>query len=111
MAQIVGDFQKGTKVISSLDTYNHTAASSSMYTVTLAMSEQPPSGLVIQIKQNSSVIATSTTPTTAQGIVQLQAVINASINDVIGVVVSSSSATDRAINQIKGILNIRQGTF
>jgi hypothetical protein len=110
MATVVGQFEKGTKVISNLDTYNHTAATAGMFTVTLAMSEQPPSGLTIQIKQNSTVIATSTTPAATQGIVQLQAIINAAVNDVIGVVVSSSTPTDQAINQIKGILNIRPGT-
>lgn len=110
MATIVGDFQKGTKVISNLDTYNHTAAAASMYTVSLAMSEQPPSGLVIQIKQNGSTIATAPAPTAAQQVCQISTVLNCAANDLISVVISSAVPTDQNINAIKGILNIRQGT-
>jgi len=104
---ITGIFQ--SKVISNLDTYNHTALTAGPYMVKVDVSELPPSGLTIAIKQNSTTIATSVAPTAAQGVVSLQAVIFCSVNDVIGVVLSSSQASDSAINSIKGILNIHPG--
>jgi hypothetical protein len=98
-----------SKVISNLDTYNHTALLASMYTVSCTVSEQPPSGLTITIEKNGSPVAATSAPAATQGVVQLSAALNCAVNDLISVVVVSSSPSDIAINQIKGILVIRPG--
>lgn len=96
--------------ICALDTYNHTALQASMYVVEVDMSMIPPSGLSIVIKQNSSTKLTSIVPTAAQNHVRARIVLNCAINDVIGVVVSSPSASDSGPNAVQGILNIRVGS-
>jgi hypothetical protein len=100
-----------TKVISNLDTYNHTALLNSMYSVSIVVTEQPPSGVVLTIQQNGSTKATtSVAPAAAQGVVSLQVVLNCLVNDVIGVIVSSAAASDTQLNTVKGILKISPGT-
>lgn len=110
MAQIISGISE-TKVISSLDTYNHTTKAASMYSVTVTLSEIPTSGLSIVIKQNSSTIATSIAATPNQNSISLQTVINCALNDVIGIVITSTSAVEAGPNQFKGILNIHQGSI
>jgi len=109
MATIISGISK-SKVLSNLDTYNHTALTAGMYNVSISLSEQPPSGVSILIKQNSTTIASFSSPAATQGVINLQALLNCAINDVIGVVISSSSASDQTINSIKAILNIHQGS-
>lgn len=99
-----------SKVISNLDTYNHTTLAAGMYTVSIQVSEIPPSGVTLSIKQNSSTIASVSVPAAAQQLTQLRVVINCAISDVLGVVIASSTAREAGPNQIKGILNIHQGS-
>ena len=110
MATVITDLIS-TKVLNSLDTYNHTAKAASMYYVSIQLNEVPPSGISIVIKQNSSTIASLSSPAASQSVMNLQAVLNCALNDVIGVVISSSSAIDQGPNAFKAILNIHQGSF
>lgn len=99
-----------SKVINSLNTYNHTALNNGMYMVSISLTEQPPSGVSILLQQNGSTKASFSSPAAQQGVINLQVVMNCSVNDVIGTVISSSSAGDQGLNVIKGILNIHQGS-
>lgn len=110
MSQTITGISK-TKVLNSLDTYNHTAQASTMYMVSISVSEQPPSGVIITIQQNGSQKAISSAPAAAQGVVQLQIVLNCAANDVISVILSSAVTSDSKINSIRGLLNIHQGSF
>jgi len=109
MAQTITGISQ-TKVINALDTYNHTALNDGMYSVSITLSEQPPSGMSILIKQNSSTKASFSSPVPSQQAINLQVVMNCAANDVIGVVLSSSNANDQQLNSIKAILNIHQGS-
>lgn len=100
-----------SKVLSNLNTYNHTALQTSMYTVSIRLTEIPPSGVSIVIKQNSSTIATSVAPSSTQNHIELRAQLNCTINDVIGVVLSSAVASDSLANTVKAILDINIGAL
>lgn len=110
MAQTITRIDQ-SKVISQLDTYNHTALQNSMYMVSVDMSEVPPSGISIVINQNGSPKATSTAPSATQSNIKLQVVLNCAASDVIGIAITSSNAIDKALNGIKGILSIHTGSF
>lgn len=98
-----------SKILTNLDTYNHTALSTQMYGVSVQLSEIPPSGITITIKQNSSTIASTVAPANGQSTVQLQCLMNCTANDVIGVILASSSAVDAQLNDFKAILRITAG--
>jgi len=100
-----------SKVLSNLDTYNHTVLSSSMYMVSVQASERPVSGLSIVIQQNGVTKATSIAPASTQELVSLQIVLNCAVNDVIAVVLSSSVAEDQKMNRVKALLDIHAGSF
>lgn len=93
-----------------LDTYNHTAATTGIYTIEVRMTENPPSGVSILIKQGSSTVATAVTPRSQQTNVTVRAVINATQGDVLSVITSSSSAIDQQLNNLKTEINLRQGS-
>lgn len=108
MATIITGISQ-TKVLSNLDTYNHTAMQASMYKVEVQMSENPPSGLTITIQQNGVTKASTSTPASSQAVVDLQVLLNCAPNDLISVILASSNAQEAAPNQIKGILKISVG--
>jgi len=108
MATIIPKIES-SHVINQLDTYTHTAAASTMYTVSVAINEIPPSGITVLIKQNSSTIASLSAPAAAQSVMNLSAVINATASDALNVVIASSTPSDQGGNSFKGILTIRQG--
>lgn len=108
MSQIISGITQA-KVLNTLDTYNHTALAASMYTVSVELYEIPPSGVTIAIKQGASTIITSAVPAITQNHITVRAALNCAINDVIGVVIASSTASDTGPNAIKAVLNIRQG--
>ena len=95
--------------VNSLDTYVHTALAASPYTIHVHAEEIPPSGLIITIEQNSTVIATSSVPAASQNHVELSALIMASINDSLKVILSSSVASDAGLNTCKAVISISQG--
>lgn len=100
-----------TKVLSNLDTYNHTTLAASMYNVKCTLSEQPPSGVIITIQQNGVTKATTTTaPAATQQLVELAVTMNCAISDLLSVIITSSNPTDTGKNAIKAILNIHQGS-
>jgi len=100
-----------TNILTNLDTYNHTALANSIYTVNVQLTETPPSGMSITIKQNSSTMASISSPAASQSVMNLQVQLNCAINDTISVVLASSSAIDQQLNNIRAILEISQGTI
>lgn len=99
-----------TKVLSNLDTYNHTALTAGMYMVAVRATEIPPSGLLLTIQQNSVTKATAALPAASQSHIELQVVLNCAINDVISVILSSGSTSDTQLNTVKASLNIHVGS-
>lgn len=99
----------GTQTYVGLNTYNHTAAATSLYTIEVRCTEVPTSTLSIVIKNNSSTLATSATPAAGQNNINLRAQVNCTLNDVIGVVVTSSSPIDQQLNNVQTTITIRQG--
>lgn len=99
-----------TQPISNLDTYVYTMNTTAMHVAKIRMSIIPPSGISILIKQNSSTVATLTTPTAAQGHVELSATINATSGDTVSFVIASSTATDQGPNCIAGLLDVHIGS-
>lgn len=110
MAQTISKISE-SQVINQFDTYNHTALRNSMYMVKIRMTDIPASGISILMKQNSTTKASFSSPTPGQSAIDLDVIMNCSINDVIGVVISSSTASDQLGNSFKAILTIRQGSF
>lgn len=109
MAQTVTGIES-SKVISNLDTYNHTTLAAGLYTVSLSMNEIPPSGVSIAIQLNASTKITSVAPSSTQSHVSVSLTMNCATSDLISVVVSSATASDANKNAVKGILSIRRGT-
>lgn len=92
-----------------LNTFNHTAASTGMYTVQVQCLENPPSSISILIKQNGSTKATSSAPRAAQAPIDIQTVLNCTQGDVISVVISSSADIDNQLNTVKANIIVRPG--
>lgn len=67
------------------------------------------SGLVVQLKQNSTVLATYGFPSPTQPIMGGSVVIAASAADVISFVASSLSDADNALNAVKSVVNLFTG--
>lgn len=109
MAQTINKIS-ASKVILALDTYNHTALNTGMYTTEVRLTEVPPSGISIAIKKNGSTQSTSIAPAAGQNHVDIVYTMSVTAADVIGVTLSSSTANDLEKNTIKGILSIRQGS-
>lgn len=100
-----------SKVISNLDTYNHTALQNSMYTVSLDLSEQPPSGCIITMSQNGTPRLVTAAPAATQLDIKASVVMNCAISDIISIAITSSTPSDITINSIKGILRITPGQY
>jgi hypothetical protein len=69
----------------------------------------PISGLVVTLKQNSTVKAVSSNPSPTQPIMGNSIVVSAAVNDVLSFVFSSLSDADNALNAVKSIINLYQG--
>lgn len=92
------------------DAANGTASPGFSYAVTQGSYGVPTvSGLVVQLKQNSTVLATYGFPTPTQPIMGGSVVIAGTAADVISVVISSLSDADNALNAVKSIVNLFQG--
>lgn len=98
-----------SKVINTLDTYNHTALLTSMYVVSCNINEIPPSGITIEIKQNGTSKLLTIAPTPAQSVINARVVLSCAAGDVIAIIVSSASVIDSQRNDFKGILSITPG--
>lgn len=110
MAQIISGIGQ-SKILTSLDTYNHTTLSSGMYKIALRVTDQPPSGLIINIQKNGSTIIGYSTSASTQSHIELQIVTNCAVSDVLTVIISSTTAIDTNINDFKATLVINQGSF
>ena len=108
MSQIISGIGK-TKILTNLDTYVHTALLASIYTVEVQLTETPPSGMSIVIQQNGSPMATLSAPAASQSVMDLQVKLNCAISDTISIVLASSSAIDKQLNNIRAILKITPG--
>jgi hypothetical protein len=98
-----------SKVLSNLDTYTHTVGLNSMYTVEIKVTEQPPSGLTVQIQKNGTPIVTAASPAASQNHIELRTILNCVVSDTISAVLSSSTPGDENINAIRAILKITPG--
>jgi hypothetical protein len=96
---------------SGTDTLNYTVSSTGAgtYTVHVEFTEVPPSGVSVIIKQNSSTVYTAATLGQTQGAQQFNYSQLYANSDVIGVVISSSTAIDKLANNVKAIVAVRQG--
>jgi hypothetical protein len=108
MATIINSISE-SKTVGSLDTYQHTALLTSPYTVAVRLTETPPSGCTITIKQNSTTIASTSAPAAAQQVINLRGVINATAGDVIQVIIASSAAIDQDPQSIQATIQIVPG--
>lgn len=110
MAQTINGISR-SKVISNLDTYNHTALQNSMYVVEVKMNETiTGSAVMIDIQQNGVSKSLVGPPISIRKGLNNRIILNCAASDLISVVVSSSALPDSGPNSIKGILNIRIGS-
>lgn len=109
MSQTITKLSRST-VINQLDTYFHTTLAATMYTVEVSMTDVPPSSLLVAIQQNGSTKLTSTAESATQNHTEARVTMNCAIGDTLTIVVSSTAPIDSQLNNIKGIINIRQGS-
>lgn len=88
-----------------------TAATGFSFAVNTAGSWGVPavSGLVVTLKQNSTVLQVKANPSPTQPTLSGQSIINCSANDVLSFVFSSLSPVDNVQNAVKSIINIFSG--
>ena len=110
MSQVISGIMQ-TKTLTSLDTYNYTVGTTSLYTVGIRLTEVPPSGLIITIQQNSSTIVQSVAPASSQQVINLRTLLNCTSGDIISIILASSNSNDATLNQIKGTLQITTGIY
>jgi hypothetical protein len=107
MSTTISDLNS-SKVVSNLDTYVYTVPSGQAgdYRCHVKVPIIPPSGMSVTIKQNSSTVASFSSPAATQQIIDLQADINAVATDTIQVILASSTASDKVPNSFEAIINI-----
>ncbi len=94
----------------STDAANGTASYGATFSITQGSFGSPAgSGLVIQLKQNSTILATFANPSPTQPIMGGAVHFLAVAADVISVVLSSLSTADAQPNAVKSIINLFQG--
>lgn len=94
----------------STDAANGTASPGFTYSITSGSFGSPAaSGLVIQLKQNSTILATFANPSPTQPILGGSVHFLGVAADVISVVLSSLSTADAGLNAVKSIINLYQG--
>lgn len=98
-----------SKVISNLDTYNYTVQNASVHLAGIVINELPPSGITVTISLNGTPVASTSAPNIAQQVVQLKVAMNCAVNDLISIIVASSTPSDQGPQSFKGILNIHIG--
>lgn len=92
-----------------LGTLTFTIPSDGIYYIKCDLTEVPPSGIVVVINKNDSPIYTAPAVTPTQSAFQFKSNGPLALNDVITVVLSSASAIDSALNNVKSIISIGQG--
>lgn len=108
MAQTISRISKAY-ITDALDTYNHTTTSATTYKVRVRLTELPPSGITITIKNNGATITTSTAASSRQRAITVESVINCAAADVLSIVLDSSTPADVNLNVLKAIITITQG--
>ena len=96
-------------VTSGIDTLNYTIAAAGLYYVQVQLTEVPPSGLSVLVKQNGSTVFTAPALSPTQIAQQFKVSLNCALNDVISVVIASSTAIDLQLNNVKSTVTIGQG--
>ncbi len=96
---------------SGTDTLNYTVPSggAGIYTVKVDLTEVPVSGISIVVKQGASTRFTAPTISPTQIGQKFKFTYLYADADVIGVVISSSTAIDKVANNVKAIVTIQQG--
>lgn len=79
------------------------------YNLQIQVTENPPSGLVIEVDQNSSPIFTTPTFSSTQSHYEFKVELNCVQNDVIDIFYSSSEVIDTELNTVKSIIIIGEG--
>jgi hypothetical protein len=97
--------------INALDAYNYTIQTAGVHIVKVRISDvTTPAGITVVIKQNGTTLATASAPAAQSGKpITLNVLANCAVNDVMSVVVTSTTASDSAPNQIRGTINIHVG--
>lgn len=88
---------------------NGTASAGASFSITATGSFGYASGLMIQVKQNSTVLATYSLPSPSQASMGGSVTASLTAADVVNVVLSSSAAADAVLNAVKGVVNIFLG--
>lgn len=110
MAQIITKIDQ-SKIVTELDTYNHTATATSMYKVQVDVLEIPASSIIVTILKNGvSQGSTTVAPAALQQLVSLQRVLNCVATDVIGITIASASNSDKGPNRFKATISIHRGS-
>lgn len=99
------------KPVNNLDTYNYTVVDVGMHVVAVTIMEQPPSGMTIAIKLNGVTQVSASAPAASQQVMNLSTTLNCALNDVIGVVLASSTASDKNPQSFKGTIRINPGAL
>lgn len=96
---------------SGTDTFNYTVpiAGGGIYTAQVEVSNPPATGIAIIVKQGASTRFTAATEGQTQGFQKFRFSFLYAAADVISVVISSSTASDKVANAVKAIVTIRQG--
>lgn len=100
-----------SKPVNNLDTYNYTVINAGMHLVAVTINEQPPSGITISLKLNGSTVVSTSAPNVQQQVINLSTTMNCSPNDVIGIVLASSTPSDQGPQSFKGLIRINQGSL
>lgn len=92
-----------------LDTMTYTVPTTGNYNVKFEVTEVPPSGLSVLVKDNGSTIFTAPTIGQSQSAQQFKFSFQATATHIITVVLASAAASDQPINNVKSIISIGQG--
>jgi hypothetical protein len=111
MATTLIDNNKGDWSVCQLDTYTLTTSTTAAHVCKVMVTEIPPSGITVTIKQNASTIASTSAPAASQGVINLSATMPITSGDTISVVLASSTASDQSPNSFKANINIHRGSL
>jgi len=105
MATTIANFNH-EYLFNTLDTFNYTIQTAGTHRVAVKLTDiNTLNGIQIVLKNNSSTLATLGSGITGNEL-NASAVVNCAVNDVIGVVVTSSTASDAGPNQFKGFITV-----
>lgn len=103
--QVSAGLTSGTDTL----TYTVPSGAGGIYTAHVEVLNPPATGLSIVVKQGVTTVFTSATQGQTQSAQQFNYSQLYAAADVISVVLTSSTATDKALNAVKAIVTIRQG--